>query len=854
MSSIKLDLSKVKHLKSDERSTTLRHADGHTIHLLHSALSPENQQQLSALSKIPQQAAQSVDKNMAEGGDVKKYGEHEGGHKRFYPSQNVKKNVTKLAYGGDAIRQAGASFKQATGATYGADPKPATTSQSHVSGDVRTPEQKSAAEHYYDTPKPSVTDQGPNTEPSSEMQTNGPGTQDRAPQGLAEGGKAELSGSGSPADPTSRLDQGFGKVIVKAEGGNVSKPENTLDYNKLRQEKRQMNSTEANKPVMPKKLADGGKVCHACGGAMMAKGGQVPRMMAEGTTNGPIDNAVPNYSDPNSANQQPTQQQLPDPQAEAMPKAQPNDKDAQLEAYKHNLPDVSRGMKFATPDNSQAAHMPGPNGEPPTAGYDVKAWQNAQNDVANAKEDNAAQIAGAQQQAIQQNQIRAQLGQPPLPVPNVPDGPQIPGSMENPPANTTNPIDPSGQKAQTAAAAGGTDPQDPYQMLQSGYQQQLQGIQGTSQAQQQQAQANSQVLQQAEQSKATALANYQGQYQDLEAERQNHIQDIRDGYIDPNKYWTGDAQGNGSHSKLAAGIGMILAGFNPTNKPNAAIEFLKYNMDKNMDAQVKNLGAKESMLSANLRQFGNLKDATDMTKLMQSDIVQNELQQAASKAATPMAKAAALTAAGQLKTEDAPKFQEFAMRRAMMNMANNGTGDDQSIQHMLGYMQAVNPKAAEEMRGRYVPGVGMASVNVPQDVRQQLVNGQTLQNTAQDVLNYSHTHTNIIPGTPEYNVGVQKAAILQQRIREGLLGTVFRESEKPLLNQFVDNNPAGAFKTISSDPKLRTILEANQAQMNTLKSNYGFPTDKGAAVQPQYKWRGGKKYQKGPNGEPQEVK
>lgn len=769
MANIKLDLSKVKHIKSDERSTTLRHEQGHTIHLLHSALSPENRTQLQALSKIAPQASQAVDKNMAMGGDV--------------------------------VRKAGAEFKKATGATYGADPE----TQAKLTGnsaDVRTPEQKSNAEHYYDVPNTPTQPQSTiDDEGYHKMAKGGKVKEDFANYGnmpqelnrktaemlqqkkitkdqhdsivkennknkpkLARGGEVdELSGTGSPANPTSRIDQGFGKVIVRAKGGEV---------------------------------------CEACGGKIhMAEGGD------------PVDKLVPDYKDPATAENQ--------PQQHAMPEPQKDDKAAQLDAYKHNLADIPRGFKSATPDNSASAHLPGPNGEAPIAGYDVKAWQNAQNDVANAKEDNAAQIAGAQQQAIQQNAIRASMGQEPLPVPNVPNGPQIPGSEENPPANNPNPLDPSGQKAVTAAATQ-TDPNDPYSMLQRGHRQGLQAADIISKAQQEQAQTNAQTLATAQQAKATALANYQDQYQELDNERQAHLQDIRDGYIDPNRYWTGDKDGNGSHSKLAAGIGMILAGFNPTNKPNAAIEFLKYNMDKNMQAQVANLGAKENMLSANLRQFGNMKDATAMTQLMQSDMIQNELAQAAAKAATPMAQAAALNAKSIFNKEDAPRFQEFAMRRAIMNMSSNG-GDPNAIDHMLGYMRAVNPAMAKEMESRYVPGVGMGKVEVPQAVREQLVAGQTLQNTAQDVLNYSQKHTNLLPGTPEYNTGVQKSAILQQRIREGMLGTVFRESEKPLLQQFVDDNPAGAFKKLSTQPKLRTILESNAMQMNTLKNSYGLP-------------------------------
>jgi hypothetical protein len=51
MSNIKLDLSRVKHVKSDGNSTTLQHKDGHLITLVHKRLSPDNQKQLAHLAQ-----------------------------------------------------------------------------------------------------------------------------------------------------------------------------------------------------------------------------------------------------------------------------------------------------------------------------------------------------------------------------------------------------------------------------------------------------------------------------------------------------------------------------------------------------------------------------------------------------------------------------------------------------------------------------------------------------------------------------------------------------------------------------------------------------------------------------------
>jgi len=53
---------------------------------------------------------------------------------------------------------------------------------------------------------------------------------------------------------------------------------------------------------------------------------------------------------------------------------------------------------------------------------------------------------------------------------------------------------------------------------------------------------------------------------------------------------------------------------------------LNRQIDRDIDAQKATLGRKESLLSANMRQFGNLHDATQMTKVMQTDIVSNQLK------------------------------------------------------------------------------------------------------------------------------------------------------------------------------------------------------------------------------------
>ena len=366
---------------------------------------------------------------------------------------------------------------------------------------------------------------------------------------------------------------------------------------------------------------------------------------------------------------------------------------------------------------------------------------------------------------------------------------------------------------------------DTEHLMQAGYNSKMAGIQAEATAKGALGKDQAILIDKNMKDQQDAVISFKQHYDDLEKERQGHMADIRAGYINPDKYWTGDENGNGSHSRIMTGIGMILAGFNPSDKPNAAIDFLKHQMDANLDAQKQNLNSKQNLLAENLKQFGNLKDATMMTKVMQSDILSNKLMQAAATATNPMAQAEAQKASGQLQLEAAPIMQQFAIRRAMMGLANNdGNSSNTGPQEqMISYLRMTNPEMAKEMESRLLPGIGMAKVPLTPAVRDQITSHQKLQDSANDLMTYSKTHSNILPGTPEYNFGVTKAMAFQQMVREGLLGTVFRESEKPLLEKFVNENPAGALKAFSTQPQLKAIMQSNLMSLNAVKQSNGLP-------------------------------
>lgn len=650
----------------------------------------------------------------------------------------------------------------------------------------------------------------------------------QAPRERVDVQKAKSMSSG--ADKPQTIAEGYENVkkevgsLFEAEGGEVEErktpwisedkkePGNTLNYAKfgkeLNKKNRQIHEQgrlERNKKVQ--KFADGTPV----------------HPVSEAPQEEPLHGQMTPAADPNqgAAMEAPSQA----PQLDQMPKQEAGPKMDPERMQLYNQVIMAHGASAAS-DPTQ--YMFGPNGEPPKQGFNSFAAKQAdklyeQNQVAAQQ----ASAAGANK-AVEDNAVRQKWGMDPIPVPTV--GANQAGATPQVNPEQQGLADQQAQQPQAQnqglaqqASQQGNPLEEPESMLRSGYNKTLSGIEQGAKAQGALGEQQAFELNQQISADRTAQEAFKDQYAGLEKERQNLIQDVKDGYVDPNKYWTGDKNGNGGHSKIMAGIGMILAGFNPTSSPNAAVNFLKFQMEQNLNAQAKNLESKQNLLTHNLRQFGNLRDAAEMTRIQQNDMVSHQLQSAAATAQTPLAKAAALQAAGKFQMDSSGMFQQFAMRRAMMGMAQGGPQNSQAIDKMLGYMRVVNPQMAKEMEARYVPGVGMASIPVPDKVREDLAAHEKLQSAGQDLLQYSKTHTNLIPGTAEYNAGVQKSTILQQFVREGLLGTVFRDSEKPLLKEFVDANPAGALKMVSSQPKLRTLLESNAMSMDVTRKQYGLP-------------------------------
>lgn len=174
-------------------------------------------------------------------------------------------------------------------------------------------------------------------------------------------------------------------------------------------------------------------------------------------------------------------------------------------------------------------------------------------------------------------------------------------------------------------------------------------------------------------------AHYQDNLKNISEEHDALMQDIQNSHIDP-KHYLGTLD---TGHKITTAIGLLLGGMGSglTGGPNPAMQYLNSQIDRDIEAQKSNLGKKESLLSANMRHYGNLRDAVDATRAGMQGIVNMQIQHAAATSSGPNAKAIAQIHMGELEQQTAGTLGQMAARRTLMS--GNGPKDPTQLVQMM---------------------------------------------------------------------------------------------------------------------------------------------------------------------------
>ena len=287
---------------------------------------------------------------------------------------------------------------------------------------------------------------------------------------------------------------------------------------------------------------------------------------------------------------------------------------------------------------------------------------------------NAGQQFAQQQEASGQPQPAS--GQAALSADNLPYGvtPQMmQGQAPQQASQTPATMQPQQQAAAMAPAAGGQDQLGlgaRSSMGATGMANELAGVQGMAKVEGQQANAEYAAAKEQAAHEQELMKNFNGQLQNVEADRVKFQTDVENGHINPDHF----LQNRSTGSKVASAIGLILGGIGGgiTHSDNPALTFLNTQIANDIDAQKAELGSKESLLSANMKQYGDLHTAMAATRMQMADYYAAKMKMAAASSGSAMAKARSDLATGQLQQKYAPEAQQVALRQTLQQGVASG--------------------------------------------------------------------------------------------------------------------------------------------------------------------------------------
>ena len=186
------------------------------------------------------------------------------------------------------------------------------------------------------------------------------------------------------------------------------------------------------------------------------------------------------------------------------------------------------------------------------------------------------------------------------------------------------------------------------------------------------------------------------------------IQDIKDGYINPNHY----VENMSTPSKVATGIGLLLGGFSTpfTHQGNPAMDMLNKQIDRDIASQEANQSSRKTLLGANQEMFKDKILSDNQTRINMNDIYDHRIQLEALKLGTPQAKANADAAHAKFAMENQGLLQQNAVRLGVMNHLKEGGGGlsalDLAQAGMIPQADALKEQASIDSQKK-----AMASVN-----------------------------------------------------------------------------------------------------------------------------------------------
>jgi hypothetical protein len=271
--------------------------------------------------------------------------------------------------------------------------------------------------------------------------------------------------------------------------------------------------------------------------------------------------------------------------------------------------------------------------------------------------------------------------------------------------------------------------------------------------------------------------------------------------INPNHYFENMSTG----SKVASAIGLLLGGIGSglTQGPNPAQQFLQQQVDRDIEAQTKNLSNKQNIIGAFQHLYGDKTVALNMARSFQNGLYASKIAESAAKAQGPIAQAKAAQAMLPFKQAQMQYLQQAQMLNSLQNPGPTG----------------MNERDPAEYVARIVPEHAQAKVNAEIEAAQNTVHNAPGIMAAFEEASHNHSHLkDYVPGMPNR---------AQQQLH-ALLGPTFKDIEGSVRQGAMEN----LFKNVIpnfSDSKA-DIEAKKQALQGYLTSKSAAPTAKNYGI------------------------
>lgn len=323
----------------------------------------------------------------------------------------------------------------------------------------------------------------------------------------------------------------------------------------------------------------------------------------------------------------------------------------------------------------------------------------------------------------------------------------------------------------------------------------------------------------------------------LDAEIEPLKRDVMNGSVDPRRYWNNLSTGNKILASISIILGGIGAGLQGNNAKNLGLETINKAIADDIEAQKVNLGKKQSLLSENLKRYGDLDTATRASALQLNAITQAKVGSALAKTSSAEAKergAALLLQLGQ---------QEQALKQELANKKALASGD--LTKEQVALLPEKERERIVKIGNKYMQAINADSASKAREI---VGNNDALFANLDKLIDLrSQYGAQVIPGQKK-SEALALATGIQLSLKEAKkLGTLDKGAEK-FMEKLV-SDPTGFDINGSILEQYKALKNAQMREANSKLEALGLERSGLYNPEEQVKVSNGIKYKRGPNGE-----